>query len=325
MAAPTVSVALCTHNGADYIEEQLRSILAQTHPVDEIIVSDDASRDDTIARIRSIVGESPEAPVLRVLLNDSPLGVTRNFEQAVQATTGDLIALCDQDDVWRSDKIAVMVDRFARQPHLSLLFSDAALVDERGESLSMSLFDALEVTAADLAALRGPDAFATLLRRNLVTGATAMFARDLLPTAAPFDPAWVHDEWLAIIAAATGTIDAVPEQLISYRQHGGNQIGVASPTLRYKLRRMLEPRGTRNTDLAQRSAHLHARLDALGVGAPITERARDKAAFEDARARLSPRRLRRIPRVLALARSGDYERFASQGRRDILRDLLQPA
>src|SRR5687768_3625014 len=98
-AGQTVGVALGTHNGVRFIEEQVRSILDQTRRVDEIVVSDDGSSDGTVEIIERLVeehrGSGAPTPALVVRRNSAPLGVTENFEQAMRASSGDLIALCD--------------------------------------------------------------------------------------------------------------------------------------------------------------------------------------------------------------------------------------
>lgn len=320
----TVSVALCTHNGAQYLEQQLRSILAQRLRPLEVVVSDDASTDDTVQIVRRIWDELPDAPRLVLLSNHKALGVTANFEQAVSACTGELIALSDQDDVWQPERLEVIAAKFQSRPGLRLVFSDARLVSGAGSPLETSLFEALEISPRDLEAVRSDEAFATLLRRNLVTGATTVFRRSLLDAALPLDRAWVHDEWLAVVAAATGEVDWVPDLLIDYRQHGANQIGVTAPTLRYKVSRVFESRGERNRSLALRASRLLERIETLGVSPRFADLVRQKFEFESFRADLPPSRLRRIAPVLSLARSGRYQRFASRGRADILRDLLQP-
>jgi glycosyltransferase involved in cell wall biosynthesis len=326
MSDATVSVALCTHNGAAFVGEQLASILAQTFAPLEVVVSDDASTDATLEIVQEtwdrLVG-GRTGPRLRVLRNETPLGVVRNFEQAASATTGELIALSDQDDVWAPDRLALMVGRFAQRPELELLFTDARLVDSKGQPLG-SLFDALEIGDTDLAALRTGDAFAVLLRRNLITGATVMLRRQLLERARPFPASWIHDEWLAIIGAATAAIDWMPDQLVDYRQHGANQIGVAAPSLRYKVRRVLEPRGDRYTTLVARTEELVLRLRALQVDPRLVEQAESKLAHERFRSVLPSNRLARVIPVARVASTGAYERYSSRGRLDILRDLLQP-
>ncbi len=210
---------------------------------------------------------------------------------------------------------------------LTFLHTDARLVDEDGAPLGSTLFESLELTDEELRLEEEGHAFEALLRRNLATGATAVFRRELLAHARPFPPEWVHDEWLAVIAAATGRVGVVRETTIDYRQHGRNQIGVTDPTLQYKVRRVLQPRGDRNVKLARQFGVLADRLESLGddVPAAYVRAARQKAVFEATRADLKPNRVRRIGVVIGLARRGLYGRFASRGRSDIIRDLLQPA
>lgn len=319
---PTISVALCTYNGASYVREQLMSILSQSRPVDEIIVSDDASIDgtlDVVAEVRAL----ERGPEIRVLRNDAALGVTANFEQAIRATNGDIVILSDQDDVWHPDRVANAVRALAGHPLLH--FSDARLVDANGKPQEGSLFSTLELTPATLVALTDGRAFETLVRRNIATGATVSFKRDLLEDALPFPVNWVHDEWLTVLAAAHERVETSAEKLIDYRLHGSNQIGVVPPTLRRKIARVLQPRGNRNKDLAERSKLLLTRLEALGADHKVVALARNKADIEQFRADLPSARIRRVIPVLRRAPSGDYQRYCSQGAMDIVRDLLQPA
>lgn len=324
-ASPTLSVALCTHNGAAYVEEQVRSILNQSRLPTEVVVSDDASTDGTVGIVRRVWAQhAPAAVQLRIITNSVALGVSKNFEQAVSACAGDVIALSDQDDVWAPRRVEVMIAEFARRPELSLLFTDARLVDASGDPLTVSLFQALEISEAELQTVTRGTGFDTLLRRNLATGATMMFRRSLLQQALPFPEAWVHDEWLAIIASVVSTVGWLPERLIDYRQHGANQIGVAVPTLAYKVRRVTEPRGTRPAWLVQRATELLARVIELSAQPTVVQKVRAKLAHDQMRAGLPATRVRRIVSVLREARAGRYLAYSSQGNRDILRDLLQP-
>ncbi|MGK9148839.1 glycosyltransferase family 2 protein [Plantibacter flavus] len=320
-----VSVALCTYNGAAYVEEQLQSILAQTVLPGEIVVSDDGSTDGTVELVERIVSSSP-VPVL-VRRNARALGVTRNFESAMRATRGSFIVLSDQDDAWHPERLARALTEFAARPELQLVCSDARLVDGAGAPLGTTLFGSLSIGDLERSEIAAGRAFPILLRRNLVTGATVMLRREVFETAVPFPAPWVHDEWLAIIAAARGPIALLDDQLVDYRQHGANQIGVAEPTLGYKLRRLTERGRQRNRDIADRIAGLNERLDVLGDGAPFAtpDAVRAKLDFERFRAALPAARWRRILPVLLRAPRGEYRRYASQGVLDIARDLLQPA
>jgi glycosyltransferase involved in cell wall biosynthesis len=319
-AAPGISVAMGTHNGAAYLAEQLGSILAQTLPPIEIVLSDDASTDGTVELAQRVVGD--RVP-LRVLRNDPALGVTANFEQAASATTGELIALSDQDDAWAPTRLEQVAAAFAARPALTLLHSDARLIDAAGAPLGDTLFGALEVTDTERELVHAGRAFDVLLRRNLVTGATTVFRRELLERALPFPREWVHDEWLAIIAAATGEIDLLEQPLVDYRQHGGNQIGATRLSLRGKFGRLAEPRRARNERLAVNSGILEQRLEQLDVGAERLAAARGKAAHERFRRALPEVPLLRILPVARQVLRGDYRRY-SRARADILRDLVQP-
>lgn len=320
-----VSVALCTHNGRRFVAGQIQSILTQTTPVSEIVVSDDASTDGTIEIVEEMLAAYPDAARRDVIIrNPVPLGVTANFEQAISACSGELIALSDQDDVWHPERIARAAVVF-EDPAVLAVHSDARLVDAAGDPLGVSLLEALEVSDADLRRIADGDAVSAFIRRNLATGATMMIRARLMDIARPFPPAWVHDEWLAMIAALRGGLRLDRAQLIDYRQHGANEIGVSAPTLRHKVRRVLRPRGDRNRLLAERAAQLEARAFSLdGATQAALDLVAEKARFESARANLPHARVRRVVPVLRLSRGGRYDRLSSRGRADVIRDILQP-
>jgi glycosyltransferase involved in cell wall biosynthesis len=322
----TTSVALCTHNGALFIQSQLRSILEQGALPNEVVVSDDASTDATIGIVRSLADDFSSADVgLIILQNLEPLGVTANFEQAIAATTGEIVLLSDQDDIWHPDRLSRALSEFEARRELDLLFTDARLIDEAGRPLEHSLFDTLEVDQNTRAAVRAGAAFPILIKRNIATGATIAFRRRLIELASPFPDAWLHDEWLTMIAASTGSLDLLNEQLIDYRQHSANQIGVRRATLLIKVAKVFEARGDRNLTLSRRAAQLALRLDMADAQMAIGRReaAHEKAEMELARLSLPTSRWRRLGPILQIGRKGWYSRYASQGRLDMLRDLLQ--
>ena len=325
--AHRISVALCTHNGALYVREQVRSILQQVPPPAELVVGDDASTDSTVAVVesehaRAVAGGSPTE--LRVVRRDPPLGVTANFAATLGACSGDLIALSDQDDVWRPGKLARLVSEFDADPDLLLVHTDARLVDAEGAPLGITLLEALEATALERAELAAGRALPVLLRRNLVTGATVVLRRELLQAATPIPGEWVHDEWLGAVAAATGRVRLVPEPLVDYRQLGANEIGARRPTLADRIARLREPRAERARRLARRAALLAERARLLGVGESIQRAIDAKADHESRRERLPRVRIARLPDVVAGALAGRYDRY-SRGAIDVLRDLVAPA
>lgn len=322
-----ISVALGTHNGERFVGEQIASILAQTRPVDEIVLSDDASTDRTVRIVEEAVAEHAAAggaePDLVVLRNDPPLRVTKNFEQALRATTGDLVALCDQDDVWHPERIAALAERFA-DPSVLLVFGNARQVDADGAYLGHDLFDAIGMSAAERALVEDGRAYEAFLRRNLATGATVMLRRSLVDQAVPFPDAWLHDEWLAMLAAAQGGVRMLDRPLTDYRQHDNNQVGMERLGFARKLRMFAEPRTERNLRLYRRARALGPALDAIdGVPGAFRAAAHEKYTFEEARQAYPKARLLRLAPIVRQLRLGRYRRYGT-GLKDAVRNLLQP-
>jgi len=324
---PSLSVALASRNGAPFIEQQLRSIFTQIVRPDQIVVSDDASTDGTIDIVEAVFAEFSHLGVRTTILrNAQPLGVRANFEQAMLACTSDLIALCDQDDVWERSRIERVTARFRGWPDLLMLSSDARLIDADGAVLDHTLFEALGASRKEVGKIEEGRGFELLLKRNIVTGATIVLRRSVLARAVPFPSPWVHDEWLAIIASVLGPIRVYPEPLVDYRQHGANEIGVRKLSPIGKLKRLFEPRDERYDYLLERATVLLARLEELGdkVWEERLERAEQKVEHLAVRAAFPASRSARIAPVLREARTGRYAQY-SRGKADILRDLLQPA
>lgn len=329
MADARISVALGTRNGGVYVARQVASILSQRPAPIELVVGDDDSSDDTLAVIERVYAEArvadPSLPTaLRIIRRHPALGVTDNFAATLAACEGDLIALSDQDDEWMPGKLAALSAAFDADPELLLVHTDARLVDGDGAPLGLTLLEALEATPGERAGLAAGEALPVLLRRNLVTGATVMLRRTLLESALPIPGEWVHDEWLAAVAAATGRVRLVPDALIDYRQHGTNQIGARRLTLADKIARLREPRADRAARLARRTALLAERGRHLDVPPAVQAQLDAKADHEARRARLPRMRLARLPAVLAGVAARRYSRY-SRGAMDALRDLTTPA
>lgn len=318
-----VSVVLCTFNDQGFVQEQLASVIAQSRPVDEIVVSDDASASGCLDRVRESLAGFDGG--VRICVNPATLGVGRNFEQALQLATGDVCFLCDQDDIWRAEKVEQTVAAFERDPRLMLLHSDAAIIDEAGRRIGATLFRKLRVPAHELALYDAGGALPVLLRRNIVTGATVALRRELLQCALPIPDGYWHDEWLALIAAAVGAVRRIDTPLIDYRIHGRNQAGLRGMTPAVRIRAAVSPRGGFHLERARKLDVLLERLRSLGPRVPrerlaLVETCRD---HWHRRANLPPRRAERMASILSEWRSGRYRRF-SNGWRSALRDLVEP-
>ncbi|MES2405607.1 MAG: glycosyltransferase family 2 protein [Pseudomonadota bacterium] len=321
----STSVVLCTCNGSRFLAAQWDSLLAQERLPDEIVVRDDASSDGTWTLLGKLSARAESRGVqVRLIRNERNLGYVANFEAALKDTSGDVVFLCDQDDVWHPEKLAALTEAFERRPGLLLLCTDARRVDEAGASLRRSLFDVLKISRVELRRIHAGQGFRVLLRRSLATGATMALRRTLLADALPFPTGWVHDEWLAIIAAASGGFDCVERPLIDYRQHAGNQLGMPERTFAVQWRGLLMPQAEAVEDLILRDGALRERLRSLKEPVSASDLARIDQKLQHLRARAALRGSpwRRVGGVLREAMSGRYGRYAA-GWHSALRDLLR--
>lgn len=119
-----ISVAMATYNGAEYIEEQLDSIRTQTRPVDEVIICDDQSKDNTVAVVQEYIKKYGLEEQWKMMVNPKNLGYASNFMGAVEKTTGDLIMFCDQDDIWLPERVKEMEQLMKEHPDMMLLGSE---------------------------------------------------------------------------------------------------------------------------------------------------------------------------------------------------------
>lgn len=329
MRIADISVAICTYNGAAFILQQVQSIFTQTVIPRELVVSDDGSQDETVEIINAYWNElrnkRPELHSVQLVLlqNPKPLGVTKNFEQAINACQFELIALSDQDDCWVQNKIETLENLFLRDEDLILVFSDSKLVDAAGNDIGLTSFEALRVSRAEREKFQNGKASQVLLRRNLATGATVMFRKKLMDSAAPFPKEWVHDEWLALVASFVGHVRMEEACLIDYRQHGNNQIGMSKPGIRHYLGRLVFPRTQRNAVLFSRAKNMSEHHFFTSSGTFPFVSAQEKLAHEQFRQNIPNSRIRRLFPVLAERKTGRYDAYGL-GMQDVARDLIQP-
>jgi glycosyltransferase involved in cell wall biosynthesis len=225
-----ISIAMCTYNGAQYLQKQLDSFASQTYPPYELIVCDDESTDATLALIESFAEKVPFP--IRIFKNERNLGSTKNFEQAIGLCDGDLIALSDQDDEWYPDKLARMHRLFEELPEALAAFSDADIIDERSVPVGRGLWKSLFFTPVKRVPHLDTEIVSSLFRLNhIATGATMVFRSDLRSQFMPIPDAWVHDAWIAWISALRGGLASLPAATIRYRIHTRQQIGLAPSSI----------------------------------------------------------------------------------------------
>ncbi len=225
-----VSVALCTYNGAKYLNDQLRSIASQTRRPDELVVCDDGSADGTLEILRDFQKKSPFK--VDIYENESNLGSIRNFDKAIGLCEGDIIFLADQDDVWTSGKIEKSLTAFEEHPGAGYVFSDAEVVDQDLNPLGYGLWESYNFRGAMFEQFVKGEQLLSFMKGRFVTGATMGIRASLrdivLPV--PTDTVWVHDGWISIVTSSVGAYGVpVPDKLIFYRQHNLQQIGAKAP------------------------------------------------------------------------------------------------
>jgi hypothetical protein len=321
-----ISVAMCTYNGAKFLQAQLDSLVSQARKPDEVVIRDDRSSDETADIVRIWAADTPFRVDFAV--NDQRLGVVGNFNATIARCSGDVIALCDQDDVWLDHKL-VRIDRaFGERPELGLWFSDGRLVDEDERPLPIMLWERFGLDRRGQVEVTGAHRLARLMRRAVVTGATMAFAARHMPLVlpAPDDcPGYIHDRWIATLIAAVAPVACSPEPSVLYRQHSGQVRGAAE--MRGPLE-SLKARLPRQRDLID-----HDMAAAQMLADRLFERASDQIAPEARTALMERLRLletrtklpkARVAKVLPVARrlfSGDYHRHA-EGFASAAKDLL---
>lgn len=314
-----VSVAMATCEGAPFLEAQLRSIAGQTRPPQELVVFDDASGDDTFARVEAFAASAPFE--VRAERNPSRLGITGNFERAISACRGDVIFLADQDDVWHAEKIARLADVLETQPATGAVFSDGAVVDAAGVPLGGSLWQALGFDEREQRDVREGRAVDVFLRHVVAAGTTLAFRAALRDRALPFPPLRsCHDAFVAFVAAVSSRVAIVPEPLVDYRYHGGNQIGIRRLGF---FAQLAKAREQLESDAFAYAADFFQTARARLPDAPPDVLARIDARILHARRRaaMSPRLWERLGDVRDELRSGRYRRF-SYGWKSVAQDLL---
>ena len=224
-----ISVAFIVYNGAQYLRTQLDSILAQTHKVDEIIVYDDASSDNTKEILEEYKNKHPN--LFFIHYNTGNIGPTKNIEKAIQSCTGELILLADQDDYWEAHKVETIIKWFEENPTMNGVFTNGSLMNSKEElDNKYSLWD---VMSFPYKAIKSKTELNNSLKlyintiENAVTGATLAIRNNLAFLKQPFPVIkhLVHDRWLAINLAETNSLGILEDKLIHYRIHSAQAIG----------------------------------------------------------------------------------------------------
>jgi len=224
---PKVAVLLACYNGELYIEEQVKSIQAQTYQNWLLFVRDDLSTDRSLSLLKGMAETDSRIVLMNNNLN---LGVVGNFEalmrRALEVNTLDYVFFSDQDDIWNSCKIELMISCFKEVeleqglPVPILVHSDLSVVDNKMQEIHPSFMRYESISH------ESKEAWRVLAVQNFVTGCAMAANRQLLELSLPLPKSIVmHDWWLALCASVFGRISYIETPLTAYRQHGANIVG----------------------------------------------------------------------------------------------------
>lgn len=315
-----ISVALCTHNGGLYLPEQLRSIAGQSRLPDQLVICDDASSDGSQAMLTRFAENSRFA--VDLFFNRERLGSTKNFEKAICHCTGEIIVLSDQDDVWLPTRLADVEEAFSLDRQLSLVFSDAELIDARSHPLELSLWKVEGFSSRAQKAVQNGRAFQILLNHNVATGATMAFRASMRAQILPLPPAWIHDGWIALICSVSGKVDLLKSNAVQYRKHPRQQAGIHEQGLGAAIQTARQTGTLKYREMVTQyqQALDHFRVLGLANGA-VTSALEGKIRHLNWRAQVQEPRIKNLGGILRRCLSGDYFRF-SDGWKSIAKDLI---
>jgi glycosyltransferase involved in cell wall biosynthesis len=216
-----VNILLSTYNGERFLVKQLDSILSQTYKNIVIHVRDDGSSDKTKEILLNYALKYPK--YFKVDFGNN-LGVIKSFFELIcnSDKTCDYFALCDQDDVWKKDKISnaiAAIKDYSLYP--AMYCSNYTLVDENSNIIRYKKRNVVKPS------------FCNALVENIATGCTIVVnkhARELIIKRVP-KKALMHDWWFYLVVSAFGTIIYDSDESMFYRQHSSNVVGVKSNLL----------------------------------------------------------------------------------------------
>jgi glycosyltransferase involved in cell wall biosynthesis len=219
---------MATFNGGRFLKKQLETLARQTTLPAELVISDDGSTDETIAIAQAFAEVAP-FPV-HIRQNSTRTGYRTNFMNAALLCTSDLIAFCDQDDLWHEQKLAAVVEAF-HDTSVLLVHHNAQIIDANEAPIGLLLQPDAHIAVSDPLTI-DPWVFAL--------GFCQVFRRTLLDFSSLREQSidfyfpqehLAHDQWFFFLASVLGRIVYLPRDLVDYRQHGGNAYGVQANKL----------------------------------------------------------------------------------------------
>lgn len=226
-SARKVCILMAVYNGAEFLRDQLDSIRNQTYDDFELLISDDCSSDSSLAILKEYAEKDSR---IHIVFEGRHYGSAKKHFMALlnqYRSAYDYYFFCDQDDVWKPNKVEQELDAMVRAESETandvpvLVCSDLAVVDKNLKVISDSFAEYCNLNPASTS-------FSRELVENSVTGCTVLINSKLaiLATASiNNDDIVMHDWWLALVAMGMGKFVYIPAATILYRQHTDNSVG----------------------------------------------------------------------------------------------------
>ena len=207
-----ISIVMTTYNGEKYLLEQLDSLRTQTRTPDEVIICDDGSTDSTNRYIDKYITDHKLANWIHVK-NEKNKGWKKNFMDAIEMSTGDLIFTCDQDDIWYKYKLELMEDIMTKKKNIDLLCSTYDLEYEPKDNKPSTVTVRRYRFKKDFMFIRSPGCV-FCFRRTHFDDIKDMWYKE-----------YPHDALLWRYALLKDSLYMVYEPLIYYRRHEATATG----------------------------------------------------------------------------------------------------
>lgn len=213
---------MSTYNGVRWMDEQIESIVNQTYEDWRLVVRDDGSSDDTVERLREWQERLGDK---MCMIEGRNVGVIKSFEQLLMQCTADYCMFCDQDDVWKPEKVELTINEMKRMEHVNsgkaaMVFTSVDLVDGDLNPLGKTFFEENQFDFPFAMSFRN------ICVCNCVSGCTMMLNSRARKLVVPFsENVQMHDWWIAALVAKNGVVSVVETPTMLYRQHRGNICG----------------------------------------------------------------------------------------------------
>jgi glycosyltransferase involved in cell wall biosynthesis len=318
-----ISIAMCTYNGSRFLREQLESIALQSRLPEELVICDDRSKDDSVAIVEGFSRRVP-FPV-RIYVNETNLGSTRNFEKAISLCREPVVALCDQDDVWYPHKLQRIEQAFLDCDSRVAVFSDGDVIDDDSNLTGTHLWECFLFSRVEQKRFADGEALNILVRHPVVTGAAMAFRRSFFSLLAPLPANDIHDQWMSFLLALCGPYGLISEPLMQYRIHRNQQVGVGVQTFMDRLTKArLTGRPLYQSEI-NRFRQLYERINQHKDVMPRAQSAlieiQHKISHLEHRIQMRELQIGRMRKIVREVRNHGYWRYAG-GWRSVAKDIL---